>query len=80
MSETQDAECGFSAGTGMASCDKACTGELQMTKLGKTFAKMTIKQILFKNGVWLPRYRYTFKRKTRNTKHIRVCPDTGFLC
>lgn len=79
LSEIQDSECGFSAGTGMA-CDKACTGELQMAKLGKTFAKMTIKHILFKNWVWLPRHRYKFKRrKISNTKHIRVCPDTGFL-
>lgn len=61
-------------------CDKACTGELQMAKLGKTSAKMTIKHILFKNGVWLPRHRYKFKRrKISNTIHIRVCPDTGFL-
>lgn len=41
---------------------------------------MTTKQILFKNEVWLPRYRYKFKRKKiRNTEGIRVCPGTGFM-
>lgn len=45
LSEIQDSECAFSAGTGMASCDKTCTGELQMAKLGKTFAKMTMKPL-----------------------------------
>lgn len=51
-----------------------------MAKLGKTFAKMTVKHNLFKNGVWFPRYTYKFKRKkTRNTKGIRVCPGRGFM-
>lgn len=47
LSEIQGSEWGFSAGTGMASRDKACTGELQMAKQGKIFAKMIIKHILF---------------------------------
>lgn len=49
-------------------------------QLGKAFWRKTIKYILFKNGLWLPRHRYKFKRrKNGNTKGVRVCQGTGFL-